>query len=306
MILITGGFGTIGAQTARALSDLGREVVITCFRRTERPSFLSDRVVVEQLDITDADSLLELGNRHRISDIVHLAGTLPGDDPVAFFRNETTGMLNVINAARTWGVDRLATASSLGVYAGRAENPWHEDLSLPTVPSPHLIVGFKKAAEPILLNALQGTSVRPIVLRIGSVWGPLFDPYSPFIGAVTAISALLRGEQPAPFPADAGGDICYSVDAGRAIAGLITTDTLRHQVYNVSSGRPYTYRELAEALRDVRPDLRLPLTEPRGGRAQADPYLDIGRLRADTGFAPAFDLRAAVADYLQWRADNPR
>ena len=30
------------------------------------------------------------------------------------------------------------------------------------------------------------------------------------------------------------------------------------------------------------------------------------RLRAETGFAPAFDLRAAVAHYVGWRRENAR
>jgi hypothetical protein len=29
-------------------------------------------------------------------------------------------------------------------------------------------------------------------------------------------------------------------------------------------------------------------------------------LTHDTGFAPAFDIAAAVADYVAWRAGNPR
>lgn len=33
---------------------------------------------------------------------------------------------------------------------------------------------------------------------------------------------------------------------------------------------------------------------------------DITRLIGDTGFAPAFDVAAAVADYVARRADNPR
>jgi hypothetical protein len=36
------------------------------------------------------------------------------------------------------------------------------------------------------------------------------------------------------------------------------------------------------------------------------PYLDTTRLTHDTGFAPTFDVTAAVADYVTWRADNPR
>jgi nucleoside-diphosphate-sugar epimerase len=30
------------------------------------------------------------------------------------------------------------------------------------------------------------------------------------------------------------------------------------------------------------------------------------RLAHDTGFAPTFDIAAAVADYVAWRAGNPR
>ncbi|MEU4522809.1 hypothetical protein AB0F52_29365 [Amycolatopsis sp. NPDC024027] len=37
-----------------------------------------------------------------------------------------------------------------------------------------------------------------------------------------------------------------------------------------------------------------------------DPYLDISRLTEDTGFKPRFDIAASVADYVEWRKDNPR
>jgi len=119
MILVTGGLGMIGAHTARALVDLGHEVVVTAHRRTEVPSFLAGRVTVELLDVTDRDAFLGLAGRHDISDIVHLAGTIPDEDPVRFFRTDTTGLLNALDAARTWGVRRFAVASSLGVYIGR-------------------------------------------------------------------------------------------------------------------------------------------------------------------------------------------
>ena len=132
MILVTGGLGMIGAHTARALVDLGHEVVVTAHRRTEVPSFLAGRVTVESLDVTDRDAFLALGDRHDISDIVHLAGSIPGEDPVRYFRTDTTGLLNALDAARTWGVRRFAVASSLGVYIGRTEIPWHEELALPT------------------------------------------------------------------------------------------------------------------------------------------------------------------------------
>ncbi|WP_109508761.1 NAD-dependent epimerase/dehydratase family protein [Nocardioides speluncae] len=305
MILVTGGLGMIGAHTARALVDLGHEVVVTSHRRAEVPSFLAGRVTVERLDTNDRDAFLALGDRHQISDIVHLAGSIP-DDPVDYFRTDLTGLLNALDAARAWGVGRFAVASSLGAYIGRNEVPWHEGLDLPTTELPHLIIAFKKAVEPLTTNALAGSGVQPVILRIGTVWGPLVDPESPFCYVPPYISAVLRGEQPKPLYADDGGDVCYAPDAGRAIALLTTADTLAHDTYNVSSGRPYTNRELTEALRAVTPGLDLDLLPGRQHGPGEDPYLDITRLTRETGFAPEYDVAAAVADYVAWRADNPR
>jgi nucleoside-diphosphate-sugar epimerase len=306
MILVTGGLGMIGAHTARALVDLGHEVVVTAHRRAEAPSFLAGRVTVERLDVTDRDAFLALAGRHHISGVVHLAGSIPGEDPVRFFRTETTGLLNALDAARTWGVRRFAVASSLGVYIGRTEVPWHEKLALPSAELPHLIVAFKKAVEPLTMHSLQGSGVQPVVLRIGSTWGPLMDPESPFNHIPPYISAVLRGDQPRPLHADDGSDWCYATDAGRAIALLMTVQTLRHDVYNVGSGRPYIHCELADALQTIIPGLRLDLLPGRQNGPGDDPYLDITRLTRDTGFTPSFDVAAAVADYVAWRADNPR
>lgn len=297
MILVTGGLGMIGAHTARALADLGHEVVVTGHRRTSVPSFLAGRVAVARLDVTDRDAFLGLAEEYEISDIVHLAGSIPDDDPVAFFRTDVTGLLNALDAARTWRVRRFAVASSLGVYIGQPESPWHEDLALPTADLPHLIIAYKKAVEPLTTHGLAGSGVEPVVLRIGTVWGPLVDPESPFFHVPPFLNATLRGETPPPLRADDGGDVCYAPDAGRAIALLTTVKTLRHHTYNVSSGRPYANHEFAKAV-DASHAL-LP-----GG--QQAPHLDITRLTQDTGFTPAFDIPAAVADYVAWRADNPR
>lgn len=296
----------IGAHTARALVDLGHEVVVTTHRRTAVPSFLTGRVTVEPLDVTDRDAFFALGDRYDISDIVHLAGTIPDEDPVRFFRTDLTGLLNALDAARTWGVRRFAVASSLGVYIGRTEIPWHEELALLAAELPHLIIAFKKAVEPLTTHGLRGSGVQPVVLRIGSIWGPLFDPYSPFAGTVTYISTVLRGEQPPPLHAEDGGDACYAPDAGRAIALLTTASTLRHDIYNVSSGRPFSNREVGDALESLIPGLRLNLLPGRQDGPGPDPYLDITRLTHDTGFTPGFDVATAVADYVAWRADNLR
>ncbi|HET9421788.1 MAG TPA: NAD(P)-dependent oxidoreductase [Nocardioides sp.] len=310
MILVTGGLGSIGSHTARSLLDLGESVVLTAHRSTQLPDYLAGepagRVEVEPLDTTDRTAFLALGERHRITGIVHLAGSMP-DDPVDFLRTETTGLLNALEAARAWDVRKFAVASSLGLYAGLPELRPHEGLALPTEDLPHVIVAFKKAAETLTTQALLGSGVRPILLRIGTVWGPLSNPDSPFIPFPALINAVAKGHEPPTLYAEDGGDRCYAPDAGRAIALLMTTEPLGHVVYNVSSGQPATNRDFARALEGAVPDLSIDLLPGRSdGASGDDPYLDISRLTAETGFIPAFDTTAAVADYLEWLRTHPR
>ena len=82
MILVTGGLGFIGLHTARALLDVGETCVLTQYRVAREPDFIKDevgkRVFVEQLDVTDTDSFMAIGKKHKIDGIVHLA--VPVDD----------------------------------------------------------------------------------------------------------------------------------------------------------------------------------------------------------------------------------
>ena len=305
MILVTGGLGMIGAHTARALVDLGREVVVTTHRRTEVPSFLAGNVTVEALDVTDRDAFLALGDRYDISDIVHLAGSIPDEDPVQFFRTDLTGLLNALDAARTWGVRRFAVASSLGAYTGRTEIPWHEDLALPTTALPHLIVAFKKAVEPLTTHSLQGSGIQPVVLRIGTIWGPLVDPETPFFHIPPYISAVLRGDEPQPLYADDGGDCCYAPDAGRAIALLTTTDdpAARH-LQRVQ--RPAVHQPRVRGRPAGDPPACDSTSCPDGRAAPATTLPRHHPAHRGHRLHAAFDAAAAVADYVTWRAKNPR
>jgi nucleoside-diphosphate-sugar epimerase len=191
-------------------------------------------------------------------------------------------------------------------YRGLRSYGRRSELALPTAALPHLIIAFKKAVDPLTTHSLQGSDVQPVVLRIGTIWGPLVDPESPFFYIPPYISAVLRGDEPRPLYADDGGDCGYAPDAGRAIALLTTAQTLGHDTYNISSGRPFTNREFADALQAITPGLRLDLLPGRQDGPGDDPYLDPTRLSQDTGFAPTFDVATAVADYVAWRADNPR
>ena len=258
MILITGGLGSIGSHTARALLDLGESVVLTAHRSTQLPEFLAGepggRVVVEPLDTANEAAFLDIGKRHQITGIVHLAaGRYDLPDPVEYLRAETLGLLTALRAATVWGVRRFSVASSIGVYAGVDETPWREDAPLPAV-APHQIHAFKKTAELFATLTGDGAGFDAVCLRIGTIWGPLGLPDSPFFALPRLLSAAVWGEDPdltpprPPAYAGDGGDLCYVKDCGRAIALLMLAERLNHGTYNVSTGRLVRNSEVVAAI----------------------------------------------------------
>ena len=312
MILVTGGFGSIGAHTALALADLGEQVVVTRHRKAAPPTFLEGRVAVEPADLADLDAVRAIGDRHEITGIVHLAAVaLEEPDAIAFIRRNTAMLLNALEVARAWEVRRFAVSSSIGIYIGTPGTRWHEDLALVPATSPNSILAFKKSVEAITPQVLQGTGVEPIMLRIGTIWGPLGLPDSPFFPIPRLISATVRCEAPDLTPprppgfADDGGDRCYVKDCGRAIALLMRADALQHDAYNISSGQPVANHEFVTAVNAAVPGAEASLRPGRNPAAPVDdPYLDITRLVRDTGFEPAFDVRTGVADYVAWLQGN--
>jgi UDP-glucose 4-epimerase len=322
MILITGGLGFIGMHTARALLDLGEPCLLVQRRAPELPGLLAGdgdpKVLVEQVDLIDRDALLALGDRHPITGIVHLAGSVPwppgAAEPVTGARDALASLLNVIEAADRWGVRRVGVASTIGTYVGvDAESPLHEDLPLPMT-TPHVIPAFKKIGELLTDHLAGATGIELVNLRIAAIWGPLARPESPFFPAPQLVHAAANGTEPdlsalyAPAYADNGGDWCYAKDCGRAIALLQLADKLNHRTYNVASGRLTTNQDLVAALRTAVPEARLELPAGRDPHGPPrDVVLDIARLRADTGFRPGYDTERAAVEYLDWlRAGNPR
>jgi UDP-glucose 4-epimerase len=316
MMLITGGLGSIGSHTARALVDLGESVVLTAHRSTQLPEYLADepggRVVVEPLDTTDEAAFLDIGKRHEITGIVHLAaGPYDLPDPVEYLRAESLGLLTALKAATVWGVRRFSVASTIGAYAGVDEVPWREEAPLPVV-APHQIHVFKKTAELFATLAGDAAGFDTVSLRIGTIWGPLGLPDSPFFALPRLLSAAVWGEDPdltpprPPAYAEDATDLCYVKDCGRAIALLMLAERLNHRIYNVSSGRLVRYGDVVAAINAAVPGANITLPQGRDPDRPRDNYLDTTRLRTDTGFRPEYDVERAVPDYVDWLTEHDR
>ncbi|WP_432542874.1 NAD-dependent epimerase/dehydratase family protein [Kineococcus sp. SYSU DK002] len=314
MILVTGGAGFIGSHTVRALAEAGQECVLLQRRTPQVPAHLADLPIhVVQADVADSDALLAVGQQHPITGIVHLAVTLPwpvtDTDPIEATGAALEAFLNIVRAAQAWGVRRVVTASTIGVYGFAAEGALTEDMPIPFEHS-HPIPTFKKVTELLAGHLSDVTDVDIVNARISATWGPGGHLPDPFFAAPSLAHAAAQRREPdlsgliAPPHVEDALDLLHVEDTGRALALLQLAEELHHSTYNVASGRATSNADIVTALTSVEPGFRCDI--PSGGDHPVS-WLDITRLREDTGFHPRYDTAAAAADYVTWlRAGNPR
>ncbi len=131
-VLITGGYGCIGAWIVRQLLLRGDRVWIYDLKEDPRRLrlILGDadvaRVGFHQGDVTDLDDLKKALSLHGISHVVHLAGLQVPTcraDPLLGARVNVLGTLAVFEAVRAAGspIERLVYASSAAVFGPQSD-----------------------------------------------------------------------------------------------------------------------------------------------------------------------------------------
>ena len=132
MILIVGGMGFIGLNTALRFVEVGEKVVISQHSTHRVPGVLKDRVVTARMDVTNPYEVFDVVRRHKVESIVNLmAPPARSVSTQADYHLYTAGLQNVLEAARTFGLRRVSLGSSVAVYGGLPSGPFSEDTTLP-------------------------------------------------------------------------------------------------------------------------------------------------------------------------------
>jgi GDP-4-dehydro-6-deoxy-D-mannose reductase len=292
-VLITGGSGFVGRYLATHCAAQGDDVATL------------DRSGDEPIDITDREATHAALAKHEAEVVYHLAAlSHVGDswsDPSAVYRVNIEGTAHVLDAARAAAVRRVVVVGSAEEY-GRvdaADLPLREDAPLrPTTP-----YGVSKiAASYLALQAYLAYGLDVIRVRAFSHTGPgQSDRF--LVPALAGRVAAAEREQRDEIRAgslDPVRDLSDVRDVVRAYR-LLAEHGTAGAVYNVCSGSGVSVREIADHLlaaarRPLRitvdPDLVRPVEVPRL-------VGDASRLRADTGWRPAYGLDETLAAVLE-------
>ncbi|MFP5363810.1 MAG: NAD-dependent epimerase/dehydratase family protein [Thermoleophilia bacterium] len=203
--LVTGGAGFIGSHLVDALIARGDDVTIVDDLSTGRESNIAGALAsgarLERGDIRDAAALTPLVAEARPNVVFHLAAQVdvrislaePGFDA----RTNVEGTVNVLEAARLAGAERVVFASTGGAMYGDTD----------VLPTPETVEALPMAAYGQskfcaerylgLYERLYGLST--LALRFGNVYGPRQDPHGE-AGVIAIFCGRLRaGARPKIF-----------------------------------------------------------------------------------------------------------
>lgn len=323
-ILVTGAAGFVGLNIVRRLAAAGATVVALARRAPDADMVrflapVSHLVRFAEGDVRDRAGLAALVAREGVRRIIHGAAVTSADaerdDPAGFVDANLGGTLNVLEAARNVGADRVVLISSSAVYGAptdRARSIGEDD--------PLQIGGIysicKQAGEHLCRRYHELYGLSAVAGRLGTAYGPMERPTgsrSTMSQVYTLLHAALEGRRLRIYGVDRLRDVCYIDDVADAFCRLTLEDQLQHTIYNVSAGTAHSLRDIAGAIAQLAPAMAW---SPAETSEEADLVvrpasergaMNLGRLRADTGFVPHFTLQDGLAHYLTWlRAQQMR
>ncbi|UXP30695.1 UDP-glucose 4-epimerase GalE [Reichenbachiella agarivorans] len=195
-ILVTGGFGYIGAHTVVELLQAGYEVhVVDDLSNTDESvseriqEITGKRPAFTLLDLRNAQDVEALFSNHTFDGVIHFAASKSvgesAQNPLLYYHNNILGLVNLIASMKKHGVPNIVFSSSCTVYGQPDVLPVTEQTPIKPAESPY--GNTKKIGEDILRDSAKAyDNIHAIALRY-------FNP-------IGAHPSALIGEKPKGVP----------------------------------------------------------------------------------------------------------
>lgn len=303
-VLITGGAGFIGSHLAEALTELGASVAVIDNLVGGSRSNLEGFASVELVEGSILDNDLLARMMKNCQYVFHQAalGSVPAsvEQPRLYNEVNTTGTLNVLEAARQAGVRRVMFAASSSAY-GTNGVPWVE--SMPPLPlSPYAAT---KLAGEGLMRAYSGSlGLDTASLRYFNVFGPRQNANSAYAAVIAAFAkAVIGGKHPVIYgDGEQSRNFTYVDNVVHANLLAARRDMpIGGEVINVGCGGRISVNELAVQVTRLlgRPDLKAEHLPERAGDLKHS-YADLARASGMLGFSPIVDVQSGLGETLKW------
>jgi UDP-glucose 4-epimerase len=323
-ILVTGGAGYVGSVSVEALLAAGHDVTVVDDLSTGHAAAVPDGARLVVGDYGDQVAMTALLADRGIEAILHCAArSLVGEslqDPARYFRDNVSGGVALLEAAREIGVNRFVLSSTAAVYGVPAATPIREDAELRPI-NPY--GESKRAFEAALLWYGRAYGLRSISLRYFNVAGAteaLGEDHDPETHLIPAILAAVEAGRPMTlfgddYPTSDGTCVRdYIHVADLADAHLRALDATAEQaastettlVCNLGNGDGFSNLEVTHAAERV---VGRPIEYDVGPKRPGDPPVLVAsaeRAAERLGWRPARpSLEEMIGSAWAWRRAHP-
>ena len=330
-VLVTGGAGYIGSHTVVQLLENGREVVIVDDLSNSSPKVI-DRIEAitgkrpkfYEVNILNEEKMDEIFKENKIDSVIHFAGfKAVGESvakPLAYYTNNLTTTLIILNLMKKYGVRNFVFSSSATVYGDPHTCPILEDFPL-SATNPYgrtklmieeMLVDICKADKELNVALLR--YFNPVGAHesgtIGEEPNGIPNNLMPYITKV-AVGKLKElsvfGNDYNTHDGTGVRDYIHVVDLAnghlKALDKLETNCGL--VVYNLGTGKGYSVLDMVKAFsKACGKEIPYKIVERRPGDV-AMCYADASKAKRELGWEAKYDLDRMCADSWRWQSNNP-
>ncbi len=313
--LVTGAAGFIGSKVSEMLLAQGHTVVgldnlndaydvrlkeWRLARLREQPDFsfhlgdIADRRAVDQL-------FAEAG-ANALAGVINLAARAgvrySVQNPWVYIETNTTGALNLLDAAQRYGVGKFVQASTSSLYGSHNAMPYREDADTDRPLSPY--AASKKGAEALCHSYHHLYGIDVTIFRYFTVYGPAGRPDMSLFRFVQWVSE----GRPVVIYGDGrqSRDFTYVDDIAQGtVAGL---RPVGFEVVNLGSDRPAVLLDVLHMVEEFVGETAQVEHRPPAPADGPATWADIGKAGELLGWRPQVELADGVRRLVDWYQTN--
>ena len=312
-VLVTGADGFIGSHLTEELVKSGEKVTAFCLYNSfgtlgwidTLPKEIRSEIEIFTGDVRDPNGVrTAMRNQQRV---FHLAALIAipfsYHSPDSYVDTNIKGTLNVLNAARELGTERVMVTSTSEVYGTAQYVPIDEKHPFQgQSPYSATKIGADRLAESFYRSFdLPVTIVRPF-----NTYGPRQSGRAVI---PTIISQLLAGQQEIHLgKLSPTRDFNFVKDTAHGFMAIANCPAAIGQELNIATGEEHSIGDLAnELIAQINPSAKIVCEEERlrPEKSEVNRLLgDSTKMRNLTGWKPEYTFEQGLAETINWIRDN--
>ncbi len=309
-ILITGGAGFIGSNLIKEL--LNQNNFVVCLdnlsvgsERNIKEFSDNENFVFIKGDIRDLNLIKKIMKNYSIDYISHQAArvSVPRSIKNPLLTNEINinGTLNVLWAAKEFGVKKVVVASSSSIYGDSIKLPKKETMKY-NPKSPYAIT--KGVEELYSKNFCELYGLKIICLRYFNIYGPKQNPKGDYAAVIPKFINSALDNKPLTIFGDGTQtrDFIFVSDVVKVNISALKKEIIGN--FNIGSGERVSILELARKIIEItnsEPEIKY--SPPNKGDIK-DSLADISLARKYLDFNPKYSLDKGLEKTVDWFKSN--